>query len=110
MSAAGCLLQYAKDTQRGALPHIRSISTENRDETVALDASSRRNLSWISTLPAARKTPSSMYSTILRPIWPAAFTPLAKPPLQHLTTLQARQQTIAALQSNYLYETLHELS
>ena len=44
LSAAGCLLQYALDTQRNNLPHIRSISAENREDRVALDASSRRNL------------------------------------------------------------------
>ena len=109
MCAAGCLLQYAKDTQRGALPHIRSISTENRDETVSLDASSRRNLELDINLTGGQEntlfdvldnTATNMASRLLRR-W-------LNRPLQHLTTLQARQQTIAALQSNYLYETLHE--
>ncbi len=42
--AAGCLLQYVKDTQQSALPHIQGISIEHVDDTIALDASSRRNL------------------------------------------------------------------
>ena len=42
--AAGCLLQYAKETQRTALPHIRKLSRERREEAVILDATSRRNL------------------------------------------------------------------
>ena len=42
--AAGCLLQYAKETQRAAMPHIRSLHVERRDESLILDASSRRNL------------------------------------------------------------------
>ena len=42
--AAGCLLQYVKDTQQSALPHIQGISIEHCDESIALDASSRKNL------------------------------------------------------------------
>lgn len=42
--AAGCLLQYVKDTQQSALPHIQGISIEHSDESIALDASSRKNL------------------------------------------------------------------
>ncbi len=44
VSAAGCLLQYVRDTQQGALPHIQGISVENSDDGIALDASTRRNL------------------------------------------------------------------
>ncbi|MDO8953507.1 MAG: DNA mismatch repair protein MutS [Gammaproteobacteria bacterium] len=42
--AAGALLQYVKQTQKIALPHIRSIQVERRDEALILDASTRRNL------------------------------------------------------------------
>ncbi|MGE5154882.1 MAG: DNA mismatch repair protein MutS [Bdellovibrio bacteriovorus] len=44
IGAAGCLLQYVRDTQRAALPHIRGLTTERRDEAVILDAATRRNL------------------------------------------------------------------
>jgi len=44
IQAAGCLIQYAKETQRTALPHIQTIRHERRDETVILDAATRRNL------------------------------------------------------------------
>ncbi len=44
VGAAGCLLQYVKDTQRAALPHIQGLMTESRDEAVILDAATRRNL------------------------------------------------------------------
>ncbi len=42
--AAGCLLQYVKDTQRTALPHIHAVTLEQNDHTVILDASTRKNL------------------------------------------------------------------
>jgi len=40
--AAGCLMQYVKDTQRIALPHIRAI--EQNEHAVILDAATRKNL------------------------------------------------------------------
>ena len=44
IAAAGALLQYIKDTQQGALPHIQGIRTESSADSILLDASSRRNL------------------------------------------------------------------
>ena len=109
ISAAGCLLQYAKDTQRNNLPHIRSISAENTEDSVALDAASRRNLELDTNLSGSQentlfdvldKTATSMASRLLRR-W-------LNRPLQDMAVLQARQDTIAALQANYLYQTLHD--
>lgn len=44
LGAAGCVLQYVKDTQRTALPHIRQIRHEQSNTQVQLDAATRRNL------------------------------------------------------------------
>jgi len=44
LCAAGALLHYTQQTQRAALHHIRSIKVERLDETLRLDAASRRNL------------------------------------------------------------------
>lgn len=43
LCAAGCLLQYVKDTQRTALPHIRSITMERQQDSIIMDAATRRN-------------------------------------------------------------------
>jgi DNA mismatch repair protein MutS len=108
LSAAGCLLQYAKDTQRNHLPHIRSISAENREDSVALDAASRRNLELDTNLAGGQEntlfdvldnSATSMASRLLRR-W-------LNRPLQDLIALEARQNTISELQDNYLYESLH---
>jgi len=42
--AAGCLMQYVNDTQRTALPHIQGLRVERSEDSVLLDAASRRNL------------------------------------------------------------------
>jgi DNA mismatch repair protein MutS len=44
LSAAGCLMQYVKDTQRTALPHINSIKAEATHTIILLDAATRKNL------------------------------------------------------------------
>jgi DNA mismatch repair protein MutS len=38
LCAAGCVMQYVKDTQRSALPHIRNIVLETEADTVLMDA------------------------------------------------------------------------
>ena len=42
--AAGCLMQYVKDTQRTALPHINAITLEQNEQNITLDAATRKNL------------------------------------------------------------------
>ena len=109
IGAAGCLLQYARDTQRSTLPHIRTITAENRDKTVMLDASSRRNLELDTNLSGGVEntlfdvldtTATTMASRLLRR-W-------LNRPLQDLTTLEDRQSSIAEFQANFLHENLRE--
>jgi len=107
IQAAGCLLQYAKETQRTALPHIRNISVENRDDSVILDASTRRNLEIDSNLTGGTEhtllhvmdnTATAMGGRLLQR-W-------LNRPLRKLNTLQQRQQAISSLRNNYVYELL----
>jgi len=44
VAAAGALFQYVQETQLSALPHLRGISVERREEAVIIDAATRRNL------------------------------------------------------------------
>lgn len=109
IGAAGCLLQYARDTQRSTLPHIRTITAENRDKTVMLDASSRRNLELDINLTGGVEntlfdvldnTATTMASRLLRR-W-------LNRPLQDLRTLEDRQNGIAEFQANFLHENLRQ--
>ncbi len=50
LAAAGALMQYVRDTQRAAVPHLRTIHAERRDETLRIDATTRRNLELESSL------------------------------------------------------------
>ncbi len=73
--AAGCLMQYVKDTQRTALPHIRSIQLEAIDSTIVLDSATRKNLELTQNLSGGTdntlaqvldKTATAMGSRLLK--------------------------------------------
>ncbi|RKG33324.1 DNA mismatch repair protein MutS [Acinetobacter guerrae] len=49
-AAAAALIHYAKETQKTALPHIRSIQLEQSSDFIALDPITRRNLEIIDPL------------------------------------------------------------
>ncbi|MDP9083169.1 MAG: DNA mismatch repair protein MutS [Pseudomonadota bacterium] len=44
IAAAGALLAYVRETQKSALPHLLSITTEERDAALTMDPATRRNL------------------------------------------------------------------
>ena len=50
LAAAGALLDYARGTQGGRLPHVRTVQREAPSDYVILDAVTRRNLEITETL------------------------------------------------------------
>jgi DNA mismatch repair protein MutS len=44
VAAAGALLAYVRETQKAALPHLRSIAVEELDTALLMDPATRRNL------------------------------------------------------------------
>ena len=50
IAAAGALLQYVQQTQRGVLPHIIGLSVERNDDFIRMDAATRRNLEISETI------------------------------------------------------------
>ncbi len=49
-ASAAALIHYAKETQKTALPHIRSIQLEQSSDFIALDPVTRRNLELVEPL------------------------------------------------------------
>ena len=110
IQAAGCLLQYARDTQRNQLPHIRKLARERREESIILDAASRRNLEIDTNLSGGQqhtlawimdRTATAMGGRLLRR-W--LNRPLRDPQVVH-----QRQQAVSALLEAYHYEPVHEI-
>ncbi|MCC2616648.1 DNA mismatch repair protein MutS [Aestuariibacter halophilus] len=98
LCAAGCVMQYVKDTQRNALPHIRAIRLESHHDAVILDAATRRNLELTQNLSGGTentlawvldRTATAMGSRLLQR-W-------LHRPLTDIDTLNGRQDAIAAL-------------
>jgi DNA mismatch repair protein MutS len=50
IAAAGAILHYLQETQKGALDHIRSLRTYHSGDFMALDEATRRNLELSATL------------------------------------------------------------
>jgi DNA mismatch repair protein MutS len=109
IAAAGALLQYVRDTQLHVLPHIQGIRTESSDDSILLDASSRRNLE-LDSHPSGQmkftlfgvldRTATAMGSRCLRR-W-------INRPLRDQAILNRRYSCIEALLENRLHRDLHE--
>jgi DNA mismatch repair protein MutS len=109
IGAAGCLLQYLKDTQRAALPHIRGLTTERRDEAVILDAATRRNLEIERSL--ADRPEHCLAGVMDRTVTPMGSRLLRRwlaRPLRHLPTVRQRHAAIAELLDGGHDRPLHE--
>jgi len=99
LRAAGCLLQYVKDTQRTSLPHIRSLTMERQQDGIIMDAATRRNLEITQNL--AGGIDNTLASVLDRTVTPMGSRMLKRwlhMPIRDTKTLTDRQQSIGALQ------------
>ena len=108
--AAGCLMQYALDTQRANLPHIHGIRVERREDSVVMDAASRRNLELETNLMGGRdntlldvldRSTTAMGSRLLRR-W-------LNRPMRDQILLNNRLQAIETLMENQKFEAPREV-
>ena len=99
LCAAGCLLQYVKDTQRTSLPHIRSVMMERQQDSIIMDAATRRNLEITQNLSGG--TDNTLASILDKTVTPMGSRMLKRwlhSPVRNISVLTQRQQAIAALQ------------
>lgn len=105
LRAAGCLLQYAKDTQRTSLPHIRSLCMERQQDGVIMDAATRRNLEITQNLAGGSdNTLAAVLDKTVTPMGSRMLKRWLHMPLRDINTINRRQASIAELQD--LWETL----
>ncbi len=105
LQSAGCLLQYARDTQRSDLPHIQGIQVEHLGDSVILDAASRRNLEIDSNLSGGRD--NTLLSILDRTSTAMGGRLLGRwlnRPLRNRETLTERQEVVATLLQDYQFE------
>ena len=110
IGAAGALLQYVKDTQRAALPHLRGLRVERREDGILLDAASRRNLELDQSQSGRAEhslagvldhTASAMGGRLLRR-W-------LNRPLRSRVLLRKRHQCVASLLDDRHFESVHDV-
>ena len=107
LCAAGCVLHYAQETQRTALPHVQSIQLQQNSETVLLDAATRRNLELTQNLAGGTEaTLAAVLDKCVTPMGSRLLKRWIHQPIRDLNKLQKRQDVIATLQESGLIELL----
>ncbi|ENM5748843.1 DNA mismatch repair protein MutS [Vibrio mimicus] len=108
LCAAGCLIQYVKDTQRTALPHIRSLTWDRQDQSVILDAATRRNLELTYNLAGGTdNTLADVLDHCATPMGSRMLKRWIHQPMRDTATLNQRLDAIGELKETALYAELH---
>ena len=98
IAAAGALLQYVRDTQKSALPHIRGLAVEERGDALILDAATRRNLELDASLSG--REDATLFALLDQCVTAMGSRELRRRlnrPLTDHDTLRARYHALGAL-------------
>lgn len=108
--AAGALLNYAKETQKNALPHIQRMSVESTEDCLLMDGATRKNLEITENLMGE---PEHTISWVLDTCSTAMGSRMQKRwlhrPLRDHEKIKQRQLAISAVICDYHYEPLREV-
>ena len=107
--AAGALLQYVRDTQKAAVPHIRSLHVEERSDALIIDASTRRNLELDVSLSG--KEDATVFALVDKCVTAMGSRELRRwlnRPLTDQSVLRSRYQALGALSDGRRFEGLRE--
>ena len=109
IGAAGALLQYVRDTQKAAVPHIRTLRVEERGDALQLDAATRRNLE-LDTSSSGREAASliSLLDVAATSMGSRALRRWLGRPLTDHAVLRARFHAVGTLLADSKYATLQE--
>ena len=109
LRAAGCLLQYAQETQRTKLPHIQGLYWERREDSIFFDAASRRNLELDSRLIGQRDhTLVNIMDECATPMGGRMLRRWLHRPLRDIPVLQARHQCVGVLLEQQNIDVLYQ--
>jgi DNA mismatch repair protein MutS len=110
IGAAGALLQYVRDTQRTALPHIRALQVEESGDALSIDAATRRNLELDSSLTGNEAaTLLAVLDTTVTGMGARALRRWLGRPIANRLVLRQRYQAVGALATGRAYEPLQAL-
>ncbi|WP_232824692.1 DNA mismatch repair protein MutS [Algibacillus agarilyticus] len=100
ISAAGCVLQYVKETQKTALPHLQSIKILRLDQCLYLDAVTIKNLELNQTLAGQRE--NALIAVLDKTSTPMGSRLLQRylvQPTRDVNIIESRLDLIEAIQS-----------
>lgn len=107
IEAAGCLMHYVKETQRSALPHIRTLHFEQREDAVLLDAATQKNLELETNLTGGQEnTLASVLDHTATPMGSRLLRRWLKRPLRNHEVLRQRHHAIEVTLENRSGENL----
>ncbi len=105
--AAGALLQYVRETQKAAVPHIRALAVEERSDALNLDAATRRNLELDASLSGnADATLFALLDQCATTMGSRQLRRWLNRPLTNQATLRKRHAALATLIDGRHYEPL----
>ncbi len=108
LCAAGALLDYVKNTQRSALPHITALTVEQTSKYIQLDAATRRNLEIDVTLRGeSAPTLFSLLNTTQTPMGARLLRFWLHHPLRDTNLVLKRHNAVAELINNALLANIH---
>jgi DNA mismatch repair protein MutS len=109
VAAAGCLLQYVSETQHSALPHLRGLTTERREDAIIIDAATRRNLELDQSLSGhPEHTLAGILDRTLTPMGSRMLRRWINRPLRDITQVRERHDAVRQLLAQQAYEGLQE--
>ena len=99
LAAAGAILQYVKDTQRSALPHIRALKKPEDAHLLQLDATTIRNLELTKNLSGGEQnTLSSVLNQTKTPMGSRLLRRWLHEPLRCRNAIRARHNLVEQIQ------------
>ncbi|MGF1612570.1 MAG: DNA mismatch repair protein MutS [Gammaproteobacteria bacterium] len=109
IGAAGCLLQYATDTQRSALPHLQGLCVEHPEDAVLLDAATQRNLELTESLSGnPAHSLAGLMDRTATPMGGRLLRRWLRRPLRNQVELRHRYHCIERLLAEADIEALHQ--
>ena len=98
IAAAGALLAYVRETQKSALPHLLSITTEERDAALIMDPATRRNLELDASLAGSDElTLAGVFDRTTTAMGGRLLRRWLHRPLRDRDCLRARYHAVATL-------------
>ena len=109
IAAAGALLAYVRETQKSALPHLLSISTEERDAALIMDPATRRNLELDESLAGKPElTLAGVFDRTATAMGGRMLRRWLHRPLRDRDTLRARYHAVATLMDSAQHSAVAE--